>query len=363
MAGCLATGTSEWLALLREAWQEACVAVKVDIAPPPEDWLQLHHLPLLAALIPKSTLDHTNVSAQTAARFLPRLHLVLAMQTAERLRRRYELIAEAEAASRTADSDDRDGATTGLPALRPCALPPERQLSAAALRQLERDRRACTPGFGGSASCKPGPSGRPRQRWLRARLIEVLNTEVFPQSVGASSMQLLELFEHVVGKPYSDTPGACLASWLRALSTVLTNLLKGGLLASPLPRTPSRVAARWNRYPRVPADAEAWRRRVEAEETHQLLIVRTSALMAEMDAALARWVRMHRYLQPVELADGESSMELLLLWEVDHQRDFHLVTQTRPHQLGMVAAHTGACRGREVATKALRIRAINRNPQ
>ena len=264
-------------------------------------------------------------------------------------------------------------------------------------------------------------SGRPRQRWLRARLIEILNTEteVCPQSVGASSLQLLELFERVVGEPYSDTPGACLASRLRALSTVLTNLLKGGLLASPLTRTPSRVAARWNRYPRVPADAEAWRRRVEAEETHQLPIVRTSALMAEVDAALARWVRMHRYLQPVELADGESGMALLLLWEVDHQRDFpmcgdddnklrsftrrlkrrvaedpelsgwlvsknmqqplapgladthherwslrvcappadepqgwytefierwraYLVTQTRPHQLGMVAAHTGA---------------------
>ncbi len=51
MAGCPATGTSEWLTLLREAWHEACVAFKVDIAPPPEDWLHLHHLSLLAALI------------------------------------------------------------------------------------------------------------------------------------------------------------------------------------------------------------------------------------------------------------------------------------------------------------------------
>ncbi len=65
---------------------------------------------------------------------------------------------------------------------------------------------------------------------------------------------------------------------------------------------------------------------MEAEETHQLPVVQTSALMAEVDAALARWVRMHRYLQPVELADGESGMALLLLWEVDHQRDFPTTT-------------------------------------
>jgi hypothetical protein len=44
--------------------------------------------------------------------------------------------------------------------------------------------------------------------------------------------------------------------------------------------------------------------------------------MAEVDADLARWLRMHRYLQPVELAKGESGMALLLLWEVDHRRDF-----------------------------------------
>ncbi len=52
---------------------------------------------------------------------------------------------------------------------------------------------------------------------------------------------------------------------------------------------------------------------MEAEETYQLPIVRESALMAEVDAALARWVRMHRYLQPVEVADGESGMAWLLL--------------------------------------------------
>jgi hypothetical protein len=37
---------------------------------------------------------------------------------------------------------------------------------------------------------------------------------------------------------------------------------------------------------------------------------------------LTWWLRMHRYVQPAELADGESGMALLILWEVDHQRDF-----------------------------------------
>ncbi len=48
----------EWLVLLREAWQEAAVAASFDVALPPEDWLRAHHLPLLAALILVSTLDH-----------------------------------------------------------------------------------------------------------------------------------------------------------------------------------------------------------------------------------------------------------------------------------------------------------------
>ena len=143
-------------------------------------------------------------------------------------------------------------------------------------------------------------------------------------SVGATSLQLLELFERTTGEPYSE-PGSRLSSRLSSISTVLTNLLKGGALAEPLVRTPTRSVARWNRYPRVPGDSEAWRRRVEAEEAHSVPAGNTVQRMAEADANLARWLRMHRYLQPVEVTKGESGMALLLLWEVDHRRDFPMM--------------------------------------
>jgi hypothetical protein len=44
--------------------------------------------------------------------------------------------------------------------------------------------------------------------------------------------------------------------------------------------------------------------------------------MAQVDAALADWIRKHRHLRPAEPSVGESGMALLLLWEVDHQQPF-----------------------------------------
>ena len=44
--------------------------------------------------------------------------------------------------------------------------------------------------------------------------------------------------------------------------------------------------------------------------------------MGPVDAGLAPWLRQHRYLQPVDVDQGESSMALLLLWEVEHARPF-----------------------------------------
>ena len=44
--------------------------------------------------------------------------------------------------------------------------------------------------------------------------------------------------------------------------------------------------------------------------------------MAQEDAGLAAWIRSHRYLQPVEVTEGESGMALLMLWEVDHGRPY-----------------------------------------
>ena len=51
-------------------------------------------------------------------------------------------------------------------------------------------------------------------------------------------------------------------------------------------------------------------------------VPRLRGRMAVVDQELAAWVSQHRYLRPAELEVGESSMALLLLWEVEHQQAF-----------------------------------------
>ena len=51
--------------------------------------------------------------------------------------------------------------------------------------------------------------------------------------------------------------------------------------------------------------------------------------MSAADARLAWWLRLHRNLQPVEVSQGECSMALLLLWEVQHSRSFPAIAADR----------------------------------
>ena len=70
------------------------------------------------------------------------------------------------------------------------------------------------------------------------------------------------------------------------------------------------------------ADITAWRRRVETEEAFRPPAPKPRELMAQDDAGLARWIQSRRYLQPVDVSEGESGMALLILWEVDHGRPY-----------------------------------------
>ena len=100
LLGCAATGTVDYLALFREAWAEAATATKAPAADPPAAWLEEHRWLLVAALIPTSISMIAGLQPGDRFRFCRRLHLSLAKQTAERLRRRQLFVAMEEARRR-----------------------------------------------------------------------------------------------------------------------------------------------------------------------------------------------------------------------------------------------------------------------
>jgi hypothetical protein len=324
LAGCPATGTSDSLAILTEAWQEAAVACGLQVPLPGTAWLEAHTFPLLAALIPESALHHATLPAPEAARFLNRLHLALAAATAERLRRRGSLMDEYQPPPLA----EPPAAPAPLPAssgLRhACPLPRERQLSVPALRQLEIARRGALdapPALAPVAVPPPAvpACGEPRRRWVRNRLVQLINedTSPCPAAQGSTSEVLLELFERITGEPATDAPGVALESRRRAFAKVLGNVTQEVAFDPPLQTVTRRSYKQWNRVPNVPADILAWRRRTERlEAAHPAVRRRTQ--MAAVDARLPEWIRGHQFLQPAEVDRGESSMALLLLWEVDH---------------------------------------------
>ena len=322
VVGCSATGSADWLANFTEAWQEASKACCVEVPLPGVDWLESLCFPLLAALIPASLVVRLPLSPSNAVCFLSRLHRSLAQITAERLRRRQDLITS------IAMPPSPSSALPIVP--RTCPLPPERQLSVADLRQLEVQRRVSqlTPLSQPLGPAVP-PSGEPRRIWLQSRLARLLNedTVVCDLNVGAVATCLLELFERITAEKFTMTPGALLTARVRALARVMATLMRRAeLLDAPL-LSGQRVCRTgsyscWNRRPRVWADWEAWRRQVILAETFQRAPQRASQVRGQVDAELAGWLRQHRYLQPVDVSKGEPSMALMLLWEVEHGRSF-----------------------------------------
>ena len=314
LAGCPAIGTSDWLALLQDCWRAAAEPLP-GFPAPFVPWLATHRFPLLAALIPLSLHHELAVEESTSARFAARFHTILATQVAERLRRRQALIAAADRATPLAAP--RRQAASGL-ALR-CPLPPERQLSLPDMLNLEANLR------GPSLSAQPAapvvpPSGDPRQRWLRARLVDLIrtDTEPCPLPTGATAVVFLELFERVVQEPFTDTPGRLVTFRVRSIAKVLGNITREVDFTPPLVQTSSGSLVRWNRAPLRGTDVAAWRRRVEAAERHCAAPLRLADQMEQADRGLATWFRQHHHLRPVDPSAGESGMALLLLWEVDH---------------------------------------------
>lgn len=325
LTGCTATGAADWKASTLAVWRAVARGLHVQIPDPPDGWLETHRFRLLAALLPANMVGDCSIPVAIAPCFLARLHLALAAATAERMRRRGELLAQA-APQPSSESRPRPTAT------RPAgSLPAERQLTVPEIRRVEASQRA-PPSVAQRPPEQMEPrvpiAGEARRRWLRQQLLIVIrdHTEVCSPHQGVEAVALLELFERVTGEAFSDTPGTRIGQRVRGIAKVLGNISREDEISPPL-ESISRVQRTgrflvWNRQPREVVDVRAWRRRVETVETRAVPVPRLRDQMASADAGLAAWIHNHRYLVATDVATGESGMALLLLWEVDHQRSF-----------------------------------------
>ena len=323
VAGCPATGTSDWLLCIREAWATSASSTQLHPPAPPPALLTTLHLQLMAALIPCSLLIASALPPSERSRFYSRLHKELAIRTAELLGRR-------EATILTAPATPHAPVPSASTLHRQCPLPQDRQLSSADLRALEQDRRSALPAPADAASSSSAAptvpiSGALRHRWMQERLMTLLHAETVPCAVrlGATSPLLLELFERVTGEAFTDVPGSLLTNRIKSLGRVLREVIRvhGASFAPPLASANVRGYMAINRLPRAPClDIATWKQRVQNNERYQAPPLRPRQLLASRDRGLAQWIRQHRYLKPVEIAMGESSTAMLLLWEVDNGR-------------------------------------------
>ena len=221
---------------------------------------------------------------------------------------------------------------------RPCTLPAERQLSPRALRQVEVERRAAqlaanaassstsaSPEVAGSTMPVRVPAaGRQRARWLKARLMQFLeeDTQSCAALAGSTAEVLLAHFERRTGEAYTDSPGASVTSRVRSLAKVMGNITREGTFDPPLLSATWNQYRVWSRVPTVPFDVEWWRCEEEAREAEVTPAARLRTDMAGVDAELMTWLRSTLFLKAVEVEAGETSMGLLILWEVEHRRPF-----------------------------------------
>ena len=331
MAGCPATGSVDWLPTLQEVWGSAARAVSLAVDPPPVAVFEQFRLPLLAGLIPAALQPLVPLPQPQQARFLRQLHLRLAHQLAERLRRREAIISAVPTPSPSPDAPPSSSDPLLSSAAPPsssssCPLPPERQLLPVDLRRLEVQRRNASPACPGAVGAAPAvpPSGDPRRWWLRSRLERVLNENMVPCSEGeaVTALTILAVFETMTTETFADTPGVKLASRVAGMGRMMSNVVREVSFDPPLRQFSRRGTASWDRQPLQPMDVAAWRAGVLAAEQFAAPVIRTRRQMTESNEGLLDWVRQHRYLTPADVNVGESGMALLLLWEVDHARPF-----------------------------------------
>ena len=323
VSGCPGTGSADWMRALLEVWASSAHSLSISVPPPPTAWLEQFRFPLLVALIPTALIALVPLPLATCRRFLARVHLGLAAQLAEWMRRRADIIATTMVIPALEPADPPPSM------LRPCPLPLERQLLPTDLRRLEVQRRSL-PAPPSSAlivvTAEPHapPSGEPRRRWLRTRLERLLreDTIVCPPAMAAVAVDLLCLFETITKEQYADTPGTKLTSRVAGFGKVMGNISREVAFVPPLIMYNKSGRASWNRRPRVSLNVTAWRTQVQRQEQLAPSVSRLRTQRLDCNAGLVDWVKKHRHLSPAAVDDGETSMALLLLWEVDHGRPF-----------------------------------------
>ena len=286
LAACPATGSSDWPTALPALWQSVADACRLAVPPPPVAWLEQHHLPLTAALIPVSNLWHHPLPSMDALRFLRRQHVALAERLAELLSRRYTLV--------LTDATAEPAQSSGAPAVprlrRPCPLPASRQPTVPTLRQWEIAERAAPRPTPGPALTPP--HGEARRLWLRARLDQLLRHEMVacPAASGCSAVAILALFESTTGEPFTASPGTPVKDRVSAIARVLSNLLaEGPPLQPPLTRIQRQGTFYYSRAPPSPLDADRWRRSTQAREAaHPVAALHQR--MASADATFVLWI-------------------------------------------------------------------------
>ena len=329
--GCPATGTADWLALLQEAWAASAAELRVEVAMPAMEWLRAHRWQLVAAILPASVASEAALPPTKLVQFCRRLHLKLALQTAERLRRRQVLIATAGGAT-DASGSARPPRGPGQP--RPCPFPVERQLSPRAPRAVEvRRRTAQLAADSASSSTASAPvaaplrvpvAGKQRSCWLKARLVRFLqaDTNVCAVLDGSTAETLVACFERLTGEAFTDSPGAAVTSRVRRMAKVMGNLTTELQLDPPLLAAMWGSLRVWNRKPKVSMDVERWRRAEAAREATATPAARNCVVMAGVNAELGAWLWATPYLRAVKVETGEITMALLILWEVEHGQLF-----------------------------------------
>jgi hypothetical protein len=132
LVGCPETGAADWLPQYARCWSRACREHTVGAVILPEAWLQRHRLLLAVALIPADLVEHVDtVPLAKRPGLAAAFHLHLAERLAEVLRRREEI-------GRPRRGGDVERAVAAPARPFPAWGVPERQLSAADLRRLER---------------------------------------------------------------------------------------------------------------------------------------------------------------------------------------------------------------------------------
>jgi hypothetical protein len=160
--------------------------------------------------------------------------------------------------------------------------------------------------------------------WLRTRLETLLReaTVDCPASFGATTLDILALFEETTHEPFSETPGAPVAARVHAMAKCLSLIAEDRPPQLALTTAKRRCYACWSRRLKTPVASLEWRKHMETLEACHPRVMNSRGVMARADAQLASWIRLHPHLAPVEATDGESSMALLILWEVDHGQSF-----------------------------------------